>query len=162
MCCGKTEKVRVGCRGAVLSKVALRERHARSRLQVFLERDRARLVAELHDHVDVPWSSIASVCATSGVMRIESRGDVRCQTGVIAARCRPVAKNVHEPPLEHDAVRKARSVPIELLRNRADLNAGSWKRQLQLRPGFGKNAWISEAHLRASHYGRTTCASELT
>src|SRR2546421_943312 len=51
-------------------------------------------------------SSIASVCATSGVMRIESRGDVRCQTGVIAARCRPVAKDVHEPPLEHDAVRR--------------------------------------------------------
>src|SRR4051812_17338061 len=34
-------------------KVALRERRARSRLQVFLERDRARLVAKLHDHIEV-------------------------------------------------------------------------------------------------------------
>ena len=55
-----------------------------TRLQVPLEGDRAMCVGEFHDDIKTPRAPGRCVRATTGVMRVKSRRDVRRQTRVIA------------------------------------------------------------------------------
>jgi hypothetical protein len=80
-----------------LSEMPLRERAAGSRLQVSLERDRSRLVGELHDDVDTPGSSIRGVPAAAVIMIEQSRRKVRRHSRVVPRRRGVVSEDVDNP-----------------------------------------------------------------
>ena len=68
------------------SEVALGEGVTRARFEVSLQCDRTLVIRELHHDIDIPRSARCRVRTTSVVVSCESRWDIRCQTGVIAAR----------------------------------------------------------------------------
>src|SRR5262245_33927026 len=73
----------------------LRECTAGARLQILLKRDCAGLVAEFKRHDETPWTELARVHRTTGVMHRHSRADIRRETGVIPTWVNRAAEHVH-------------------------------------------------------------------
>src|SRR5687767_9203765 len=69
------------------------------RFQVALERDRSRLIGELHEDIDLPWPPARRVEAAAGIVRLEPGAPVTGDAGVIPPRVSTAAEHVHATPL---------------------------------------------------------------
>jgi hypothetical protein len=77
--------------------MALCERRAGTRLEVTLKRKCAPLVGEFDDDVDVPWTTVRGMSASSFVMTFQPGGDIiRRHASVVPARLGFVPQNVNE------------------------------------------------------------------
>jgi hypothetical protein len=92
------------------AQVSFRERHARTRLQVFLERDRWPFGSELDRDDQFPRLESSRVRATSGVMRVETSCHARCHAHVVTARIASASDDVDDPQ------RVGHAVPIAIAR----------------------------------------------
>jgi DNA invertase Pin-like site-specific DNA recombinase len=77
------------------SEMALRERAARTGLQVVLESDGAPFVRELHQHIDLPRLAIGRVRTTSRIVRGQSRIQIRGHASVVTRRVADAAQDVN-------------------------------------------------------------------
>ena len=80
------------------TQMALGEGHARTRLQVLFERNRALLVGEFDDHINRPRPTARSVWRTSRIVCFDTRSDIGRQAGVVTRRIMFTLQNVNEAP----------------------------------------------------------------
>ena len=97
--------------------MSLRERHARTRLQVPFKGHRPAFVGKLHDDINDPRSPRGRMRTVASVVRIQSRRKTRRQPGVVAALIAGTLKNVDDALGRHVALTVRSSRPASAWTN---------------------------------------------
>ena len=79
-----------------LPEVPLRKFVAGARLQVAFESEGSCFVAKRHDDIQFPGSMPPCVKAFAGIVRRQSRSNVRCDADVVAISIAEASEHIHE------------------------------------------------------------------
>ena len=94
-------------------KAAFGERHTGSALQVALERQRAPVIPECDDNVEIPRPPIRRVRAFAGIVSGQACTNVRRHTRVVARWIPPASQDVDKPRGRRHETSTAMAVPRE-------------------------------------------------